>query len=213
MQKPGAWIEEGVWPHGYRYIEAYMRLDAAILEKKARAKITECQWWDQRGELLGATQLITPFSDIIGITYAIDNYYASQYVNGTGMFRIARVKTNAFYSKPYFKCPVCDERSGILVLVRDLWACRRCQNLSYRSQFMGSSERDAARFKQLGSELQPRGDGAHRPRYMRQKTFRAKWSEYQELRAKFQDTPLSVPHAGLQVVLTPRWVEPPDVGG
>lgn len=42
--------------------------------------------------------------------------------------------------RPWWKCPVCDRRSGILYTSgSDRWACRRCHGLNYTSQRLSGS--------------------------------------------------------------------------
>lgn len=196
-----------LWANQYRYVEAYVRLEAASLEKNARQGITLGHWVDQLREPCGMTQLTTPFDSIAGIAYDVNNSYASQYVSGTNYVRIKRVQTNPNYHKPYFECPVCHANCGLIILVGEQWACRHCHDLAYRSQFLSASEREALRLKKLAAELQPRGGKAERPLYMRQRKFAELWEEYQQLRAKRANAPMTVPHAGLQVVLTPHWTQ------
>lgn len=86
--------------------------------------------------------------------------------------------------RPWFLCPGCDQRVAVL-FGREMFLCRHCRGLAYRSQRESESRRvirraDAIR-RRLGwppGVLNPTGE---RPKGMRLRTFLRLYTEYNEL--------------------------------
>jgi hypothetical protein len=69
-------------------------------------------------------------------------------------------------SRPWFDCPVCHRRAGLLYLRSGRFACRSCQRVSYRAQSGSVLDRVCARYHRLTEKLE-----AGKPRWQRWATF------------------------------------------
>ncbi len=81
-------------------------------------------------------------------------------------------------ARPWFACPVCQRRCGLLHLVADEWGCRKCHRLRYETQRLRSPERHLLAAQRARARLGQRSPyiGAPvvtRPPRMRRKTYAA----------------------------------------
>lgn len=188
-----------------RHVEAYIRLEAASCEKKLRQGLGTVVWHDQLDQYCG-TVWIRNISEIqMFITYSNLSPQSSGCDSEVADLRLVRVNTNPNYRKPYFSCPGCAERRGQLILAQQVWACRQCIGLDYRSQHLGPAYRLQQRRDELTRLLRPVGGQPTRPRYMRAERFAALVAEHAALREALRDTPRLVPERSLGVTLTPSW--------
>ena len=198
-------IEEQGGARRARHVEAYIRLEAATCEKKFRQGLGTVTWYDQNDEYCG-TVWIRNVSEIqMVIAYSSLSPQSSGSDQGPAVLRLERVATNPNYRKPYFSCPGCAKRSGLLVLKQEEWACRQCLGLRYRCQYLGEAYRQQQRREELFRLLRPDGGEPTRPRYMRAERFAALVEEYGDLRDELRGKPRLVAHRSLRLTLRPRW--------
>lgn len=88
--------------------------------------------------------------------------------DGSQTIRLAHTACNYGKSRPWFVCPVCQRRAGVLYMRAGRFACRRCQRVSYASQSGDILDRMWCKQSKIEARLD-----AHlqRPRGMRQKTY------------------------------------------
>jgi hypothetical protein len=78
--------------------------------------------------------------------------------------------------RPWWRCPACGARRGVLFLRRRNWGCRGCMGLPYRSQRMSRLDRARAKAERLSTLLGDTGSlladrTLKRPHGMRRRTF------------------------------------------
>jgi hypothetical protein len=56
-------------------------------------------------------------------------------------------------SRPWFSCPDCDRRSGVLINAGELFSCRKCCELPYKSQMESDTDRAARRIRKVQNRL------------------------------------------------------------
>ena len=85
--------------------------------------------------------------------------------------------------RPWFICPVCGRRCGILYSIRTRILCRKCGGLSYESQSEPSHYRALRKAQKirvrLGGSANMTKPFPRRPRYMH-------WRTYQRLRLQYK---------------------------
>lgn len=169
-----------------RHVEAYIRLEAATCVKMFGQGCKAMQWHDHLGEFCGSVSLRNLSELHMFIGYSALAPGSSGYAEGEAVLRLVRVTTNPYYRKPYFLCPICNKRTGQVLLAADHWGCRQCQGLSYRSQRLGPAQLQQRRLDELTRLLQPVGGVLSRPAYMRAARFAELSAEYTALRAALE---------------------------
>jgi hypothetical protein len=71
-------------------------------------------------------------------------------------------------TRPWFQCPRCHSRAGLLFLRWGRFACRKCQRVSYTSQSCDTLDRTWRKQSKLEARL---GDDWERPKGMRHHTY------------------------------------------
>lgn len=69
-------------------------------------------------------------------------------------------------TRPWFECPICHNRAGVLYLRSGRFACRHCQRVSYRSQSGSAIDRVCNRFHKLDTLVM-----AGKPKWQRWATY------------------------------------------
>ena len=201
-------MEQAGKPAALRHVEAYIRLEAASAEKMFGLGHHSITWHDPIGEYCG-TVWIRNYSEFqLFISYSSAIPESSGLSSGEAVLDLERAATNAHYRKPYFRCPLCDRRSGLVILAREVWACRQCHGLAYRSQRLGPAQRQQQRLDELVQLLRPVRGQPSRPRYMRAARFAELAAEYAELRRALRDVERLTPAGSLGITLTPEWSRP-----
>ncbi len=190
-----------------RYVEAFLRLEAASAVKLFAQGMREIAWHDQGGEYYGTVHLDDIKQNHILIRYTSLVLQSSGLCQGEALLPLVRAQTNPAYHKPYFCCPRCGARIGLIVLA-ETWACRRCHRLGYRSQYLTPAMRQQQRLEELTRLLRPAGRTMFRPRHMREARFAALKEEYTMLRQILKGQPRATLHAGLSLILMPHWSTP-----
>ena len=86
--------------------------------------------------------------------------------------------------RPWFSCPVCSRRVGILSGYQGLFKCRHCYGLKYSSQYKHPVERLIAKQHKLGErifDLYEYGEGFGKKKGMHWRTFQSLHEQYQQL--------------------------------
>lgn len=71
-------------------------------------------------------------------------------------------------TRPWFQCPSCYRRCGVVAFSRGTWACRKCLNLAYSSEAEGASDRLWRKQRKLEALV---GEDWIRPKRMRHATY------------------------------------------
>lgn len=87
-------------------------------------------------------------------------------------------------SRPWFVCPLCQERAGLLFLRWRRFACRKCQRVAYSSQSEDALDRLWRRQHRIEARL---GDGWLRPKGMRHRTYDRLFAELIDLEERRDD--------------------------
>ena len=85
--------------------------------------------------------------------------------------------------RPWWVCPVCRTRRGVIFLRSRIWGCRACMKLPYRSQRLSRLDRAIAKAKRLHIALGGSGSPTQdlppkRPHGMRRRTYWQKYAQY-----------------------------------
>jgi len=157
---------------GYRYgagrpgrkvkAEGCLRLDVRDLARRDLLQDGYCFSWrwtnHYTGESAGSIS-INVERHALALRFSCDERPTVQ--------RVARVTTPCQFggSRPWLCCPRCDGRVAVLYLRRAMFACRRCQGVSYASQSEDVVARSWRRQSKLEARLGPdwrRPKGMHR---------------------------------------------------
>ncbi len=159
---------------GYRYnagrpaskgkCEACLRLDVPSMRKRGALKagsIGSWSWHNKRtGEHTGTIGYRTQ-SDVLVLDYSLNGEPKTQ--------RVPILRTHCTYgnTRPWFACPHCAARVGVLYMRRGGFYCRKCARVAYYSQ--SEDECGRAWIKQQKAEAKL-GDGWRRPKGMHETT-------------------------------------------
>ncbi len=122
--------------------------------------------WDVDGKRIGSIGVQVHHADALTLQYAIgtgsERRVSSQWIG------IAHTSCHFGNSRPWFACPCCTRRAGVLYLRWGRFACRHCQNVAYASQSSDALDRTWIKQHKLEARL-----GAHlqRPKGMRRHTY------------------------------------------
>lgn len=154
---------------GYRIkAEHTNRVEIGRWQREGRLRAGNAfSWtWNRGGEPCGSIGVVMVDEHALRLAYSISSGEtrrdASQFV------RIVRTPCPFGSARPWFSCPVCTRRVGVLFLRSGRFACRHCQRVAYASQ----SEDGLGRMWRRQSKLEARlGDDWTRPKGMRQHTY------------------------------------------
>lgn len=122
--------------------------------------------WHRGDEPTGSIGVWVHGADSLALQYMVGS--DDQRRDGSQTIRLAHTPCNYGKSRPWFVCPVCQRRAGVLYMRAGRFACRHCQRVSYSSQSGDVMDR---MWRKQG-KIERRLD-AHwqRPKGMRLKTF------------------------------------------
>ena len=122
--------------------------------------------WHRGDESTGSIGVRVHGTDSLALQYTVGS--EGQRRDGTQTIRLTHTDCNYGNTRPWFACPVCQRRAGVLYMRAGRFACRHCQRVSYSSQ---SCDRLDGMWRKQ-AKLQDRlGEGWTRPRGMRQLTY------------------------------------------
>lgn len=122
--------------------------------------------WHRGDEPTGSIGVLVHAADSLALQYMVGS--DGQRRDGSQTIRLARTACNYGKSRPWFVCPVCQRRAGVLYMRAGRFACRHCQRVSYSSQSDDMLDRMWRKQAKLEARL---CDGWTRPKGMRQFTY------------------------------------------
>mgnify|MGYP000871003301 CR=1 FL=1 len=121
----------------------------------------------------------TPVTDF---SVATDRRWTDSNGQRDGSQTITTTSTPCHYggSRPWFTCPVCRDRAGLLYLRWGRFACRHCQRVIYQSQSGSALDRVCNRYHRLAAKVE---DG--KPKWQRWATFNLLLARYSDASEQF----------------------------
>lgn len=170
---------------GYRAkAEQLQRVDIRVWRK--RGYLTSGQYfswaWNRGGEPTGSIAVRVHDAQSLSLLYSVGAVQDRR----DGSQTIALTHTPCPYgsSRPWFVCPGCQRRAGLLFMRWGRFACRRCQQVSYTSQ----AEDVLARMWRKQTKIEAvLGEHWGRPRGMRNRTHEVLLDALLELEAARDD--------------------------
>ena len=132
--------------------------------------------WHRGDEPTGNIGVLVHGADSLRLQYMVGS--DDQRRDGSQTIRLARTACNYGKSRPWFVCPVCQRRAGVLYMRAGRFACRRCQKVAYASQSCDLLDRLWRKQSKIESRLVQHWQ---RPKGMRQRTYDAIFAELSNL--------------------------------
>ena len=124
--------------------------------------------WHRADELTGSIGVRVHGADSLALQYMVGS--EDQRRDGSQTIRLSQTPCNYGDARPWFVCPVCQRRAGVLYLRAGRFACRHCQRVSYSSQSCDTLDRMWRKQSRLEARL---GEHWTRPKGMRYRTYEA----------------------------------------
>ena len=156
-------VEIGLWHRG-----GYLRAGCSFT------------WsWHRGDEPTGNIGVLVHGADSLALQYMVGS--DGQRRDGTQTIRLTRTACNYGNARPWFVCPVCQRRAGVLYMRAGRFACRHCQRVNYSSQ----SEDGCGRTWRAQNKLEMRlGEFGARPKGMRLATYDRLQDRLNELKSE-----------------------------
>ena len=122
--------------------------------------------WHRGDEPTGNIGVLVQGADALVLQYMVGS--DGQRRDGSQTIRLAHTPCNYGKSRPWFVCPVCQRRAGVLFMRAGRFACRRCQKVAYASQSCDLLDRLWRKQSKIESRLVQHWQ---RPKGMRQRTY------------------------------------------
>lgn len=182
MAKGGARC--GAGRPGYRAkAEQLVRVDIRVWHRRGLLWVGGTNWFPfYRGNQHTTTVRFTVSADSIRLAYSLDNNEYSQTISTT------TTPCALGGTRPWFECPRCFGRCGLLYMRYGRFACRSCQQVSYTSQSGSESDRVHARYHRLHALVE-----AGKPKWQR-------WATFNSVEEQFQRADRQANHHLLQVI-------------
>lgn len=107
--------------------------------------------WSSRGESCGSVSVIG------GVKFLTFHYTYSSYDTEPESIKqqvhVERTPCNFGGSRPWFTCPRCNSRVGVLVLAGKRFACRKCCRIPYACQMESKSDQASRRIRKIQKRL------------------------------------------------------------
>ena len=132
--------------------------------------------WHRGDEPTGNIGVLVHGADSLRLQYMVGS--DDQRRDGSQTIRLARTACNYGKSRPWFVCPVCQRRAGVLYMRAARFACRHCQKVAYASQSCDLLDRLWRKQAKLEASL---SEHWLRPKGMRQRTYDAIFAELSNL--------------------------------
>ena len=143
-------VEIGLWHRG-----SYLRAGRSFT------------WsWHCGGEPSGSIGVRVHGTDSLELEYMLGS--EGQRRDGSQTIFLTHTDCNYGNARPWFACPVCQRRAGVLYLRAGRFACRHCQRVSYSSQSCDLLDRMWRNRSKIAGRL---GEHWQRPKGMRLKTY------------------------------------------
>jgi len=133
--------------------------------------------WNRGGEPAGNIG-VTINNGSIRLGYSVSDGNGQR----DGSQTITTTSTPCHYggSRPWFCCPVCRDRAGLLYLRWGRFACRHCQRVTYQSQSGSALDRVCNRYHRLNAKVE---NG--KPKWQRWATFNRLFDRYYNASEQF----------------------------
>ena len=122
--------------------------------------------WHRGDEPTGNIGVLVHGADLLALQYMVGS--DDQRRDGSQTIRLAHTPCNYGKSRPWFVCPVCQRRVGVLYMRAGRFACRHCQRVAYTSQSCDMLDRMWRKQSKIETRLDPHWQ---RPIGMRLKTY------------------------------------------
>ena len=122
--------------------------------------------WHRGDEPTGSIGVLMHGTDSLALQYMVGS--DGQRRDGSQTIRLAHTGCNYGKSRPWFVCPVCQRRAGVLYMRAGRFACRLCQKVAYSSQSCDLLDRLWRKQSKIESRLVQHWQ---RPKGMRQGTY------------------------------------------
>lgn len=138
--------------------------------------------WHRGDEPSGNISVLVHGADSLALQYMVGS--ENQRRDGSQTIRLAHTACNYGKSRPWFVCPVCQRRAGVLYMRAGRFACRHCQRVAYSSQ----SEDVMGRMWRIQQKIETRlGEYRQRPAGMRERTYRTLMHRLSEAEARREE--------------------------
>lgn len=135
--------------------------------------------WTCDGEPTGSIG-VASYGDSLRLNYTTPSN-GKQWRDASQTIRTTATPCNYGGSRPWFACPVCQDRAAVLYLRAGRFACRHCQRVSYRSQSGSATDRICARYHRLDALVM-----APKPKWQRKATRQRLWDRYEIASDQFE---------------------------
>ena len=141
-------IEVGYWHRG-----GYLRAERSFT------------WsWHRGDEPTGNIGVVVHGADSLALQYMVGS--DDQRRDASQTIRLTHTACNYGKSRPWFVCPVCQRRAGVLYMRAGRFACRHCQRVAYSSQSEDAVTRTWRQQRRIeetiGEDWQPPSGMRHR---------------------------------------------------
>lgn len=162
-------VRYGAGRPGYRaHAESLQRVDIRLWHRAGY--LAAGRWfswtWKCGGEPAGSVGVRVHGIDALRLEYMVGAEGARR--DGSQTIRMAQTSCGFGGSRPWFLCPVCQRRAGVLFLRFGRFACRTCQRVSYASQ---SGDLIDALWRRQAKIERRLGEHWRRPKGMRHRTY------------------------------------------
>ena len=123
--------------------------------------------WNRGGDPSGSIGVQVLGSTSLALQYNVTDH-DGQKRDASQTVRIAHTPCHYGKERPWFACPVCQRRAGLLYMRFSRFACRHCQRVAYASQSCGVLDRTWRKQSKLEARL---GENWRRPKGMRHHTY------------------------------------------
>ena len=155
---------------GYRAkAEQLQRVEIGRWQREGRLRAESVfTWsWSCGSEPAGSIGVRVYGPHSLALVYTVAQH-DGQRLDGSQRIALDATECNYGGSRPWFVCPVCHSRAGVLYLRAARFACRACQRVAYTSQSCDWLDRVWRRQAKAESRL---GESCCRPKGMRRHTY------------------------------------------
>ncbi len=164
--------------------ECLRRVGVALWHKNGllATKRTFERSWTGDGKKIGAIKVDVDPGLSVTLSYEYESGETKEPVSM--LVRLLTTPCHFGGSRPWFECPSCKGRAGMLYLVSKYFACRRCTNVAHTSQSETPAARAFRKEKRIETKLAAHGS---KPKWMRIATYRRLWEELADTQMKQEE--------------------------
>ena len=138
--------------------------------------------WHRGDESTGNIGVLVHGADSLALQFMVGS--DDQRRDGSQTIRLAHTACNYGKSRPWFVCPVCQRRAGVLYMRAGRFACRHCQRVAYSSQSEDALDRMWRAQSKIEAKL---ANNLQRPKGMRQRRYKRLRASVWEFEARRDD--------------------------